>query len=237
MRKTTVLLCDDHSIVRKGLRFLLGVAEDMEVVAEAENGHVAVEEANKHRPDVVLMDIGMTVLNGIEATRRILQQVPTTKVLMLSCFSDVTHVQQALDAGAAGYLMKETGSNHLLQAIRDVRKGNAFFSAPIATVLLKQWRRNYLPAAPKESPNLTTAQAGLLQLIAEGYGSKQIACLLSVHVKTVGRYRQELMDKLQVQGIAALTRYAVFNGLVNVNPMIKWPLNPVPAMAEKSFGL
>src|SRR5438270_13423601 len=160
MKKITVLLCDDHSIVRKGLRFLLGVADDMEVVGEAENGRAAVEAANKLRPDVVLMDIGMTLLNGVEATRRILQEVPTTKVLMLSCYSDDNHLQQAIDAGAAGYLMKETSSSHLLQAIRDVRKGNAFFSPQIATVLLKKWRHNQLPAASKESAALTTAQAG-----------------------------------------------------------------------------
>ena len=237
MKKITVLLCDDHSVVRKGLRFLLEAADDIEVVAEAENGHAAVEEANKCQPDVVLMDIVMGLLNGLEATRRILQQIPTAKVLILSCYSDDQRMQQAVEAGAAGYLMKETSSEHLLRAIREVRGGNAFFSPPIAARLLRQWRNRRLQSDSLGSAPLTNRQTELVQLIAEGYSSKQIADLLSLHVKTVGKHRQTLMEKLNLRGIAEVTRYAVSSGLVDLNRISDWQVKPAGGTEEKTVGL
>lgn len=237
MKKITVLLCDDHSVVRKGLRFLLEAADDIQVVGEAENGHAAVEEANRCRPDVVLMDIAMQMLNGLEATRRILQQVPTAKVLILSCYSDDHHMQQAVEAGAAGYLMKETSSEHLLRAIREVRSGNAFFSPAIAARLLRQWRNRRLQSDLVPSAALTNRQTELVQLIAEGYSSKQIAALLSLHVKTVGNLRQILMGKLGLQGVAAVTRYAVSNGIVDLNRSSDWQVKSAGRTEQKSVGL
>jgi DNA-binding NarL/FixJ family response regulator len=216
MKKSTVLICDDHTIFREGLRMLLEACDDIQVVGEAENGQQAVAETKKLEPDVVLMDIAMSLLNGVEATRRIAREVPATKVLILSSYSDEQHVQQAVEAGATGYLMKETASKELLRAIREVCKGNSFFSAPIARRLLKQWRNRDLQLKTAVAPALTTRQIEVVQLIAEGYSSKQIAGLLVVSVKTVEKHRQALMDKLDIHEIATLTRYAISSGVVEL---------------------
>src|SRR5688572_9791379 len=149
MKKITVLLSDDHAMFRDGLRLLLEAAGDIDVVGEAANGHSAVGETKRLRPDVVLMDIAMPSLNGLEAARRIAREVPGSKVVILSTYSDDQHVQQAVAAGVAGYLMKETASHDLLNAIRQARKGNAFFSPLIARRLVKQLR--------DRNPNCKTA--------------------------------------------------------------------------------
>ena len=140
MKKITVFISDDHTIFRDGLRLLLEADEDMEVVGEASNGHQAVMEVARLQPQVVLMDLAMPLLNGIEATRRITLETPAIKVLVLSSYSDDQHVQQAVEAGAAGYVMKETASHELLIAIRDARDGNAFFSPLTAECLLRRWK-------------------------------------------------------------------------------------------------
>src|SRR5688572_18579258 len=142
MKKITVLLSDDHAMFRDGLRLLLEAAGDIVVVGEAANGHSAVAETKRLRPDVVLMDIAMPSLNGFEAARRIVREVPGTKVIILSTYSDDQHVQQAVAAGVVGYLMKETASNDLLCAVRGASKGNVFFSPPIARRLTEHWFRD-----------------------------------------------------------------------------------------------
>jgi DNA-binding NarL/FixJ family response regulator len=218
MKKTTVLLCDDHTIVREGLRFLLEAADDIQVVGEAENGHRALGETKRLQPDVVLMDIAMPLLNGVETTRRIAREVPAAKVLMLSTYSDAQHVQQSVEAGAAGYLMKETASKDLFRAIRETCKGNDFFSPPIGRRLLKRWRNRDPQSKSPAAPALTSRQTEVLQLIAEGYSGKQIARTLYLSIKTVEKHRQALMDKLDIHEIATLTRYAVSSGVVESKP-------------------
>ena len=218
MKKITVFISDDHAVFREGLRALLQATDEIDVVGEAENGHRAVGETRRLQPDVVIMDIAMPLLNGLEATRRISREVLSAKVLILSSYSDDSHVQQAVDAGAAGYLMKETAAKDLMEAIHEVCKGNAFFSPPIAKRLLKRWQEGYPSPKSMAAPALTTRQAEVMQLIAEGYSTKQIAYVLSVSKKTVEKHRQSLMDKLDLHEIASLTRYAIFTGAVEAKP-------------------
>ena len=154
MKPITVLISDDHSIVRQGLRLLLEAAEDIQVVGEAGDGHQSVSEAERLRPDVVLLDLAMALLNGVEATRQITSAVPSAKVLILSGYSDDQHVQQAIEAGATGYLMKEAAANDLLRAIREVHKGNAFFS-PLISKGLAGWREFDSECRFTNSPRLS----------------------------------------------------------------------------------
>lgn len=219
MKKITVLLCDDHTVVRAGLRLLLEAAEDIEVVGEVEDGHRAVRETKRLLPDVVLLDLSMPLLNGVEAARQIAKEVPSAKVLILSAHSDDQYVQHATEAGAVGYLMKETAANDLLQAVREVARGNAFFSPPVARRLLKQSQEMFLNGGPVKTKAtvLTSRQMEILQLIAEGHANKQIAGLLSLSIKTVEKHRQELMNRLNLHNAATLTRYAVSIGVVESN--------------------
>jgi len=216
MKKMTVLISDDHAVFREGLRLLLNAADDIEVVGEAENGHRAVGETKRLRPNLVIMDIAMPLLNGVEAARKIALEVPFTKVLILSSYSDDQCIQKSIAAGAAGYLMKETAAKDLLQAIREVCNGNAFFSPPIAKRLLKRWTNCGLPSTAP--PELTPRQAEIVQLIAEGFSNKQMGELLTVSVKTIEKHRQAAMNKLDIHDVATLTRYAVSSGAVELKP-------------------
>jgi DNA-binding NarL/FixJ family response regulator len=217
MRVIRVLLVDDHDVVRQGLRLLLGAEADMLVVGEAENGRRSVEEAKRLRPDVVLMDAAMPQLNGVEATWQITLVLPSVRVLILSSFSDEHFVEQAIEAGAAGYVMKEAAASEVCHAIREVHNGRAFFSPLVSRCLIGLWRERELRHETKSSSRLTSRQMEVLQLIAEGYASKQIASLLSLALKTVEKHRQTLMNKVDCRNIATLTRYAVANGIVTVN--------------------
>lgn len=217
-RMIQVLLADDHAIVRAGLRALLDATGDMNVIGEAENGPQAIRETERLRPDVILLDVAMPLLNGVEVARQITREVPTTRVLILSAYSDGQHVQQAVEAGAAGYLMKQTAAENCLRAIREACKGNVFFSPPIARSLSKRRQSRYLPGKPTIGSALTSRQLQVLQLIAEGYSSKEMAGLLRLSEKTVGHHRQALMHKLDIHEIASLTRYAVSSGCIEPNP-------------------
>jgi DNA-binding NarL/FixJ family response regulator len=210
MKRITVLVCDDHNIVREGLRFVLEAATDIHVVGEAQDGHQAVRETQRLQPDVVMLDVAMPLLNGVEAARQIARKVPATKVLILSAYSDDQHVVQAVEAGASGYLMKQMAPNDLLQAVREVQKGNAFFSPGVTKGLLPHMRKTLCNGRP----TLSSREAEVLQLVAEGYGNKQIADVLSISVKTVEKHRQTLMQHLNIHNIATLTRYAVSNGVI-----------------------
>src|ERR1700756_1647849 len=216
MQKITVLLADDHTVVRQGLRALLVVEGDIEIVGEADTGRQAVTMAKKLLPDVVVMDIAMPLLNGLEATRQISKQVPTTKVLILSSYSDDEYVQQLTEAGAAGYLVKQTAANDLLKAIREANKGNAFFSPSIAKRLRDQCREAFVSGQPvkRRTDYLTTREAEVLQLIAEGRANKQIAAELCISIKTVEKHRQQVMNKLGIHDVAGLTRHAMAKGII-----------------------
>jgi DNA-binding NarL/FixJ family response regulator len=217
MQKIKVLLADDHTVVRQGLRALLAAEEDIEIVGEAGDGRSAVQLVKKMMPDVALIDIAMPQLNGLEATRQITRSVPSTKVLILSSYSDDEYVQQLTEAGAAGYLIKQTAANDLLKAIREAHKGNAYFSPSIAKRLRDQCREAFVNGgqpARRRTDNLTTREAEVLQLIAEGRANKQIAAELCISIKTVEKHRQQVMNKLGIHDVAGLTRHAIAKGII-----------------------
>src|SRR5947207_5694983 len=219
MQKITVLLADDHIVVRQGLRALLVAEGDIEIVAEADNGRQAVQLAKKFLPDVVVMDIAMPVLNGLEATRQITRYVPQAKVLVLSSYSDDEYIQQLTEDGAAGYLVKQTAANDLLKAIREAYRGNAYFSPTIAKRLRDHCRDVLAGGQPAKAraDYLTAREAEVLQLIAEGRANKQIAAELCISIKTVEKHRQQVMNKLGIHDVAGLTRHAIAKGIIETN--------------------
>jgi DNA-binding NarL/FixJ family response regulator len=216
MNQIAVLLAEDHEIVREGLRALLEAEDDIAVVGEAETGRRAVTLARTLRPDVVVMDIAMPQLNGLEATRQILNAVPGTKVLILSAHSDDAYVEQVIAMGAAGYLIKQTSARVLSRAIREVHAGRAFFSPAIA----KRFEpRDQKSPARVEGPKrhlarLSSRETEVLQRIAEGGANKQIAVELGISIKTVEKHRDHLMQKLNIHDTAGLTRYAISAGII-----------------------
>lgn len=221
MIRTTVLLAEDHQVVREGLRSLLAHERDIEVVGEAATGREAVQLTRKLQPAVVLMDIAMPLLNGLEAARQITKDIPSSRVLILSAYTDDAYIEYAVKAGAAGFLMKETAGDDLIRAIHEVAKGNAFFSPLVARRLSKKWQETFPDGRPvrTRSAALTSRQTQILQLIAEGHATKQIAGLLTLSIKTVEKHRQDLMNTLNIHNIASLTRYAVSSGVVPSNRM------------------
>jgi DNA-binding NarL/FixJ family response regulator len=219
MNRITVLLAEDHAIVREGFRSLLKHERDIEVVGEAETGRQAVQLTRKLRPAVVVMDIAMPLLNGLEATRQIRKDLPDTKVLILSAHSDDAYVEQVSELGASGFLLKQTSSHNLATAIREVQKGNTFYS-PAISKRLKGRDQKALDREGnfKQKHNrLSSREVEVLQLIAEGKPNKQVATELGVSFKTVDKHRQHLMAKLNIHDIAGLTRYAIAEGIIESN--------------------
>ena len=219
MQKIRVLLADDHTVVRQGLRALLEAEQDIVVVGEADTGRLAVQLTAKLQPDVVVMDIAMPMLNGLEATRQIIKETPSAKVLVLSSYSDDEYVHQLTESGAAGYLLKQTAAADLIKAVREASKGNAFFSPAISKRLLDQYREAFLRGVPvrKRTDLLTSRESEVLQLIAEGKPNKQIAADLCISIKTVEKHRQQVMNKLNIHDVAGLTRYAISKGIIESN--------------------
>jgi DNA-binding NarL/FixJ family response regulator len=218
MSNMTVLLVDDHNIVRQGLKALLLAEGDITIVAEAQTGREAVQLAGQLRPEIVIMDLAMPRLNGWEATRQILKALPSAKIIVLSTYGDDEHIQQAIAAGAAAYLLKQTAANELLKAIREVRRGEAYFSPAIAQRLREQTclTMGKKPDAVVE-PGLTPREAEVLQLIAEGFANKQIAGELGLSVKTIEKHRQQVMHKLNIHNIPGLVRHASKKGIIEMN--------------------
>lgn len=214
MKRITVLLAEDHMIVREGFRKLLEVEADLEVVGEAQTGRQAVVMARKLRPAVVVMDIAMPEMNGLEATRQILKAIPGARVLILSAHSDDAYVERATELGAVGFLFKQTSSHDLSKAIREVHKGNTFFSPSIARRMHDQKSTVRGGALRKKVARLSSRELEVLQLIAEGKANKQIADELGISIKTVEKHRQNLMAKLNIHEISGLTRYAIAAGII-----------------------
>ena len=216
MKAITVLLAEDHHIVREGFRSLLKHEPDIEVVGEAETGRQAVQLTRKLQPDVVVMDIAMPLLNGLEATRQIRKDFPNVRVLILSAHSDDAYVEQVAALGAAGFLLKQTSSHVLAVAIREIQKGRNFFSPTISKRARELSEDS--PARGEGTKNaksrLSSREVEVLQLIAEGKPNKQVAAELGVSFKTVDKHRQHLMAKLNIHDIAGLTRYAISEGII-----------------------
>lgn len=217
VKRITVLLADDHMIVREGLRKLLENASDIEVIGEAATGREAVAMAAKLSPAVIIMDIAMPLLNGLEATRQILHVTPDAKIVILSGHDDDAYVEKVTALGAVGYLIKQSSSDFLSDAIREVFKGNTFFSPSIAARRLHLERSSIHPkghVAAKAS-SLTSREVEVLQLVAEGKSNKQVASELDISIKTVEKHRDHLMQKLGIHDTAGLTRYAVESGVID----------------------
>jgi DNA-binding NarL/FixJ family response regulator len=214
MKPITVLLAEDHMVVRQGLRKLLEAEDDLEVVGEAETGRQAVEMTRKLRPAVVVMDIAMPLLNGLEASRQILKQGLGTKVLILSAHSDDAYVEKALEFGAKGFLLKQTSAHVLSRAIREVQRGNVFFTPSIAKRMAESQPLVASRSVKKKVAQLSSREVEALQLIAEGKANKQIAAELGISIKTVEKHRQRLMQKLGIHDTAGLTRYAIAAGII-----------------------
>jgi DNA-binding NarL/FixJ family response regulator len=213
MKKITILLAEDHEIVREGFKNILESERGFEVIGEAANGREAVQMTKSLRPNVVIMDIAMPLLNGIEATRQILKTAPATKIIILSAHSDDAYIQHVNSAGAAGYLIKQSSSPMLARAIREVQKGNTFFGPSIVNRLSGNGTsRN--GSSKSRTAVLSARESEVLQLIAEGEPNKKIATDLEISIKTVEKHRQKIMDKLKIHETAGLTRYAISAGII-----------------------
>lgn len=216
MKRISVLLAEDHMIVRQGLRTLLEADGDIHVVAEAATGREAVDLTRSLQPAVVVMDIAMPLLNGIEATRQILASCPDTRVLVLSAHSDDAYVEQVMAAGVAGYLLKQTSARVLCKAVRAVHMGRTYFDPSILRRLRGNVEKSFHPPRLPAThlSRLTSREVEVLQLVAEGKANKQVAAELGLSVKTVEKHRQSLMEKLQIHDTAGLTRYAIAAGVI-----------------------
>jgi two-component system, NarL family, response regulator NreC len=205
------LLADDHTILRKGVRMLIEAQPDMEVVGEARTGREAFEEARRLAPDVVVMDISMPELNGIEATRQICDQLPRTRVVALSMHQDSVYVREVLRAGARGYLLKNSEDEDLLRAIRSLHRGEAFLSPAISDAVLSDYRRHVSNPADL----LTSREREILTMIAEGKTNKNIASSLNLSIYTVESHRGSVMEKLNLHNTGDIVRFAIRNGLAS----------------------
>lgn len=216
MNAIRMLLAEDHTIVRAGIRALLQNLEGIEVVAEAGDGREAIRLIETHQPDIVLMDIGMAGLNGLEATARIAKEFPDVRVIILSMYASEEYVLQALRAGAVGYLLKDADMAELEIAIRAVAREETYLSPAVSKHVVADYVRR-VGGEPSSLERLTRRQREILQLIAEGHSTQEIAQMLSISVKTVETHRSQLMERLDIHDVASLVRYAIRMGLITPN--------------------
>jgi DNA-binding NarL/FixJ family response regulator len=209
--KIHILLADDHAVVRQGFKMILAAQPDMEIVGEAGNGREALELAGQLQPDVIVMDVAMPELNGIEATRRVVDLSPRTRVLALSMHKDSVYVREILRAGARGYLLKDAISSDLLAAVRAVARGEGYLSPGVSDAVLNDYRRHVTDPIDL----LSSREREVLQMIAEGKTNKEIATVLNLSVYTVDAHRGRIMEKLNLHSVTDLVRFAVRCGLVD----------------------
>jgi two-component system response regulator NreC len=216
MTAINVLLAEDHIVVRKGLRSLLDAEAGIEVIGEADDGREAIKKARQLHPDVVVMDIAMPGLNGLEATRRIKKHFPRVEVLILTMHANEEYIFQILRAGASGYVVKQAAPEELVAAIRAVHQGDSFLSPSISGKVIEEYVRRAEGMVEKDSyDRLTSREREVLQLVAEGHSNREIAALLHISVKTVETHRANLMDKLDIHSAAELTQYAIHRGVIS----------------------
>ena len=216
MKKVRILLADDHTVMRAGLRALLERQPNLEVVGEAEDGRQTVELASSHVPDVVVMDIAMPNLNGVEATRRMVSKQPTISVVILSMYSDESYVMRALQAGARAYLLKDSVVTDLIRAIEAVSQGKSFFSPKISRILAKEYVRALKQRGSVDTFELlTTREREIFQLLAEGGTNKEVATNLNISLYTVETHRKRILQKLNLHSSAELVLHAVRKGIIS----------------------
>ena len=211
VKRTRILLADDHSVVRHGFQRILEAQEDMEVVGEASNGREPVDKAEQLQPDVIIMDVTMPELNGIEATRRIAEIAPRARVLALSMHRDSVYVREILRAGARGYLLKDSGEADFIAAVRAVARGEGFLSPSVSDAVLSDYRKH----VTNPIDLLTSREREVLQLVAEGKSNKEIATALHLSVYTVEAHRGKIMEKLNLHSASELVRFAIRNGIID----------------------
>jgi len=211
MSKIRVILAEDHTLVRQGIRLLLESHGGFEVVAEVSDGREAVRKTGELRPDVVLMDISMPILNGLNATTQIVKQFPSVKVLALTMHEDQETVRQVLKAGAAGYVVKKSAAKDLFEAIRAISQGEGFFSSSVLRTLLSE----YVRTIEDTEQTLSQREAEILQLIAEGYPNREVASLLCISVKTVESHKENIKKKIGARDNVELIKYAITKGLIS----------------------
>ena len=217
MKKIRVLLAEDHTIVRQGIAALLGAESDMEVVGEASNGLEAIELAKKLSPEVILMDIGMRQLNGLEATREIKRQFPSMKILVLTMYENEEWIFQILKAGASGYLIKDSAMTDLNSALRVVYQGDSYLSPSISKMVIEEYIRKAESGEKKGVEDLLSGrEREILQLIAEGNSVPQISSLLCISKKTVEAHKTHIMEKLNIHDKVGLIKYAIRSGLTKL---------------------
>jgi DNA-binding NarL/FixJ family response regulator len=216
MKRIKVLIAEDHLLVREGIRLMLNLEADFEVVGEARDGRQAVALALETCPDVILMDIAMPGLNGLEATRQVLKAHPGSKVIILTAHNDDAYLNSAVASGAVGFLLKQDSTHDMCVAIREVHKGGTFCSSSVSRRLARiaPHLRDRNGKVRKLSHLLTTREMEVLQLIAEGKANKQTAAELNISIKTVEKHRGSLMEKLDIHDTAGLTRYAIAAGII-----------------------
>jgi len=219
----SILIADDHTIMREGLRALLQANSDFNIVAEASDGHAAVELAKIHKPNIVLMDVSMPKLNGIQATQAILAVEPGIQVIALTMNSDKQVLEQMLHAGAHGFLLKDCAADELVQAILAVLAGKIYFSMEMTSHVVNDFVSKLRKTDPVAQTGLTPSEINVLKFLADGLSNKQIAAQLHVSSKTVEMHRMHLMDKLQLHSVAELTKYAIFIGISSVTSNQKGP--------------
>lgn len=212
-----ILIADDHKMMRDGLRLVIEKQRNMQVIGEAEDGQETVRQARKLSPDVVVMDVAMPRLNGIEATRQIVAARRNIRVLPLSAHSDRRYVTEMLKAGASGYLLKHSASEELIEAIQTVTKGKMYLSPEIAETVVDEYRRAVTPEAASAFSQLTEREREVLQLLAEGKSRKEIASALNLSIKTIGTHVEHIMDKLAIHSLPELTKYAIREGLTSLD--------------------
>jgi DNA-binding NarL/FixJ family response regulator len=217
MKKIRVLITDDHAIVRDGIRALLALTEDIEAVGEATNGREALDRAKKLAPDVVLMDIAMPLMDGLEATRRIHKESPHTKVIVLTQYEDREYVLPVVEAGASGFVSKTAASSELTSAIRSVYRGDSYLSPSVARLLVEDYREMAKVGRSQDmSEQLTDREREILKLLAEGHSTPEIARMLVISPKTVERHKTNLMGKLDIHNRLDLFKYALRKGIITV---------------------
>jgi len=216
VKKLKILLADDHTVMRTGLRALLERQTNLEVVGESENGRHTVELSGSLKPDVVIMDVGMPILNGIEATKQIVNQHPAIAVVILSMYSDETYVMRALTAGARAYLLKDSAAADLISAIEAVSQGKSFFSPKVSRILAEDYIRVLKQKGAVDTYDLLTSrEREILQLLAEGKTNKEVSTTLNISPYTVETHRGHILQKLNLHNSAELVLYAVRKGIIS----------------------